>query len=59
MSALSFRNVWVEYGDQIVLERINLEIASGTFTEVWFAPSWTLPPIPVSPIQESSSELLS
>ena len=31
MSALSFRNVWVEYGDQIVLERINLEIAAGTF----------------------------
>jgi len=31
MSALSFRNVWVEYGNQIVLERINLEIASGTF----------------------------
>jgi NitT/TauT family transport system ATP-binding protein len=34
MSALSFRNVWVEYGDQIVLERINLEIASGTFLSV-------------------------
>jgi ABC-type sugar transport system ATPase subunit len=32
MSAISVRNVWVEYGDQIVLERINLEIASG--------PSW-------------------
>ena len=31
MSTLSFRNVWVEYGDQVVLERINLEIASGTF----------------------------
>ena len=34
MSALSFRNVWVEYGDQIVLERINVEIASGTFLSV-------------------------
>ena len=34
MSALSFRNVWVEYGSQIVLERINLEIASGTFLSV-------------------------
>ena len=34
MSALSFRNVWVEYGDQVVLERINLEIASGTFLSV-------------------------
>jgi hypothetical protein len=28
MSALSFRNVWVEYGEQIVLERINIEIAN-------------------------------
>jgi NitT/TauT family transport system ATP-binding protein len=34
VSALSFRNVWVEYGDQVVLERINLEIASGTFLSV-------------------------
>ncbi len=34
MSALSMRNVWVEYGDQIVLERINLEIASGAFISV-------------------------
>jgi len=34
MSALSFRNVWVEYGNQVVLERINLEIASGTFLSV-------------------------
>jgi len=34
MSTLSFRNVWVEYGDQVVLERINLEIASGTFLSV-------------------------
>jgi NitT/TauT family transport system ATP-binding protein len=34
MSALSFRNVWVEYGNQVVLERINLEITSGTFLSV-------------------------
>jgi NitT/TauT family transport system ATP-binding protein len=34
MSGLSFRNVWVEYGNQIVLEGINLEIASGTFLSV-------------------------
>jgi NitT/TauT family transport system ATP-binding protein len=34
MSALSFRNVWVEYGLQIVLERINIEIASGSFLSV-------------------------
>ncbi|WP_316201575.1 MULTISPECIES: ABC transporter ATP-binding protein [unclassified Bradyrhizobium] len=34
MSALSFRNVWVEYGDQVVLERINLEIASGAFMSI-------------------------
>jgi NitT/TauT family transport system ATP-binding protein len=34
MSALSIRDVWVEYGDQIVLERINIEIASGSFISV-------------------------
>jgi NitT/TauT family transport system ATP-binding protein len=34
MSAISVRNVWVEYGDQIVLERINLEIAAGSFLSV-------------------------
>jgi NitT/TauT family transport system ATP-binding protein len=34
MSALCFRNVWVEYGSQIVLEAINIEIASGTFLSV-------------------------
>ncbi|HEY2135397.1 MAG TPA: ABC transporter ATP-binding protein [Xanthobacteraceae bacterium] len=34
MSAISVRDVWVEYGEQIVLERINLEIASGTFLSV-------------------------
>lgn len=34
MSTLSFRNVWVEYGNQVVLERINLEIAPGTFLSI-------------------------
>jgi len=34
MSALTLRDVWVEYGDQIVLERINLELASGAFLSV-------------------------
>lgn len=31
MSAIRFDNVWKEYGDHIVLERINLEIASRAF----------------------------
>jgi NitT/TauT family transport system ATP-binding protein len=34
MSALSLKNVWVEYGEQIVLERINLEVAAGAFLSV-------------------------
>jgi len=34
MSALSIRNVWVQYGGQIVLERIALEIESGSFVAV-------------------------
>jgi NitT/TauT family transport system ATP-binding protein len=34
MSAISVRNVWLEYGDYIVLERINLEIASGAFLAI-------------------------
>lgn len=34
MNAISVRDVWVEYGDQIVLERINLDIAAGTFLSV-------------------------
>jgi NitT/TauT family transport system ATP-binding protein len=34
MSALSLRNVWVEYGEQIVLERINLDVAAGAFLSV-------------------------
>jgi NitT/TauT family transport system ATP-binding protein len=31
MSAVSVRNLWMEYPGQVVLERINLEIASGEF----------------------------
>jgi len=34
MSAIAVRNVWVEYADQIVLERINIEIASGAFVSL-------------------------
>jgi len=31
---LSFRNVWVEYGDKIVLERVSLDIEEGAFVSV-------------------------
>lgn len=31
MSAISIKQVWQEYGDQVVLEGINLEVASGEF----------------------------
>ena len=31
MSALSFQNVWVEYGDKIVLEKVDLDIEDGAF----------------------------
>lgn len=31
---LSLRDVWVEYGDKIVLERVNLEIEEGSFVSV-------------------------
>ncbi|MDJ0977184.1 MAG: ABC transporter ATP-binding protein [Erythrobacter sp.] len=33
-AALSLRNVWVEYGDKIVLERVNLDIDEGAFVSV-------------------------
>ena len=33
-AALSLKNVWVEYGDKIVLERINLDIDDGAFVSV-------------------------
>ncbi len=31
---LEFRNVWVEYGDKIVLERLSLSVAEGSFVAV-------------------------
>lgn len=31
---LSLRNVWVEYGDKVVLERVNLEIEAGSFVSI-------------------------
>lgn len=31
---LSLRNVWVEYGDKIVLERVNLDIEAGSFVSI-------------------------
>jgi NitT/TauT family transport system ATP-binding protein len=34
MSAITVRDLWVEYGDQIVLERINIAIASGAFVSI-------------------------
>lgn len=33
-AALSLSNVWVEYGDKIVLERVNLDIDEGAFVSV-------------------------
>jgi NitT/TauT family transport system ATP-binding protein len=34
MSALSIKNVWIEYGSQVVLERVNLEINAGAFIAI-------------------------
>ncbi|TXI00077.1 MAG: ABC transporter ATP-binding protein, partial [Rhizobium sp.] len=34
MSALSIKNVWIEYGAQVVLERISLEIETGAFIAI-------------------------
>jgi len=31
---LEMRNVWVEYGDKVVLERVDLTIAEGAFVSV-------------------------
>lgn len=31
---LSLRNIWVEYGDKIVLERVNLDVAAGSFVSI-------------------------
>ena len=32
--ALSFRNVWVEYGDHVVLEKVSLDVAAGSFVSI-------------------------
>ncbi len=34
MTAVSVRNLWMEYGDQIVLERINLEVPEHSFCSI-------------------------
>src|SRR5687767_14331118 len=34
MSAIAVRDLWVEYGDQIVLEAIDLDIAAGAFVTI-------------------------
>jgi NitT/TauT family transport system ATP-binding protein len=34
VSAITVENVWVEFGDQIVIENLNLEIASGSFVGI-------------------------
>jgi NitT/TauT family transport system ATP-binding protein len=34
MDALKFSEVWVEYGDKVVLERINLAVAPGSFVSI-------------------------
>ena len=34
MFALSFQNVWVEYGDSIILERMSLDVKAGSFVSV-------------------------
>jgi NitT/TauT family transport system ATP-binding protein len=33
-TALSFRDVWVEYGDKIVLEKVTLDIDKGAFVSI-------------------------
>lgn len=34
MIALSFENVWVEYGDAVILERLSLEVTTGSFVSL-------------------------
>jgi NitT/TauT family transport system ATP-binding protein len=34
MTALSFQDVWVEYGDSIILERLSLDVKAGSFVSV-------------------------
>jgi NitT/TauT family transport system ATP-binding protein len=31
---LSLRDLWVEYGDKVVLERVNLDIEAGSFVSI-------------------------
>ena len=33
-TALSFHDVWVEYGDSVILERLSLEVKAGSFVSV-------------------------
>jgi NitT/TauT family transport system ATP-binding protein len=33
-SVLAFRDVWVEYGDKIVLEKVSLDVAEGAFVSI-------------------------
>ena len=34
MNVLSFRDVWVEYGDKIILEKVTLDVAEGAFVSI-------------------------
>jgi NitT/TauT family transport system ATP-binding protein len=34
MTVLSFEDVWVEYGDAVILERLSLEVKAGSFVSV-------------------------
>ena len=34
MSVLSFQDVWVEYGDKVVLEKVSLDVAEGSFVSI-------------------------
>jgi NitT/TauT family transport system ATP-binding protein len=34
MSVLSFQDVWVEYGDKVVLEKVTLDVAEGAFVSI-------------------------
>ena len=34
MSVLSFRNVWVEYGEKVVLEQVTLDVEDGAFVSI-------------------------
>ena len=43
LPALSFRNVWVEYGDNVVLEKLSLDIARGAFVSIVGPPSCAWP----------------